>query len=534
MRTLAPFMRWLVLACFLVGPFFNAWAVPLSTDFVFSVDINRSVRNGLAVYADDDRPVIHIFNNGNVPEQIVDGQTGRPWSGGLSDLHQLRRVYEFDSAAESASSYLARMDCRAWSVCTEMDGTTFVVMARQGATRTQLQFRVLQFKDLFASLENALAGRTHDAPQSLSTADRAALDEIAKHGAWVVRFRDALRGIQTQDQYQTLQRSTWMPLLKGSAVLGYAPSDGFPLQRDVELAACRALVVPAKAALVRGESGSGKSVAMAMDECRRASKEHFYMHIVDWLMDAPSDARPKMAKRLASENEGSQSEDFAQLVKFLGGLDVAMAAKPPQVSSAAPPVAQKKVEAKAPGKTRADSVPPARANDMTVRQVDPEVELAAINAVPNQIVLLSFSERGGLVQPDASSLSGTVFRASVEGGDLERGAFRIDAVHNLKSAIRMAVGRYRVKLKVKLFVARVDRCVHRVYCLTRPSESRSSKNLVEVAEFYLRPENTHRDSKVVRFGPLKPSSDSNESDIYQSQLSEVRLVIELDGRISPQ
>lgn len=513
----------------MISPILSAWAAPQAKEVVFNINIDRSVRNSLAFYSDDDRLVIHILNNGNVPEQIIDGTTGQAWVGTLADLYKLRRVYEYDSISEPSDSYLSRMGCREWAVCTGLEGTTFVAMARPGKLRHQLQFRVLQFKELFMELEMAFSGRSLEAPASLSAVEIAALEEVSRTG-WLIRYRDALRSIETTEKIQTLERSGWLPLLRSTPILEHKQADGYPLQRDIELAMCRAAVIPVTATLIRGEPGSGRAMSTAINRCNSLpSKYHFFIHVVDWMLATPRDAWPVMSRRIREESAGS--EDSESLTKFLASGSTKSGDSVAELTASA-----QKSEPKPKAKVPPPNVSTVRVNDMSDRapQVDAFAELAAINAVPNQIVLLSFTERGGLVQPDASSLSGTVFRASVEGDDIERGAFRIEALNSLKSAIRMAAGRYRVKLRVKLFVARVDRCVHRVYCLTRTSETRSSKNLIEVAEFSLRPDNAHRDTKVVRFGPLKPTAEGDESSIYQSQLSEVRLVIELDGRISPQ
>lgn len=529
--------RWLCWLCLWVCVAVPASAAPQVRETLFSATIDRSVLNRFRVYVDGPDALIYILNNGAVPEQVLDGRKGQPWRGSAASLGGMRLVYNYDPGLEAPTSYLSRLGCQVWSVCTGLEGTSAVVMMRQHSA-TEVRFRVLDFSELFDSLELALAGRAHEAPNNLTPIEVAALEEVAANSLRP-RLRDALRSIASLERFEVLERSRWLTLLRNTRVLLHSDGHADPLQREVNRAQCRSLVMPLRPLIAQGQVEAVRMLAPVLHACRAE-----YIHIVDWFLDAPEDQRRAMAGPMLQVGGSRSDENLRQLGAFLAGLgglrspDQPKAAPPVRAPSA--PLNNTRTKPPSPGgppPNPADQRPDQPPRTAEVREIDPAardeaVELAAISAVPNQIVLLAFNESDGLVRADSASLSGTVFRASVVEGGIANGVFRIEAMNGASSAVRMRAGSYRVKLNVKLFVARADRCIHPVFCLTRSKETRSSRNLVERTDFFLRPANGFRDVQIVKFGPLRPL-DLDESSIYRSDLTEVRLVIELDGRIAP-
>lgn len=504
----------------------------LVQDRTFTVPIDRSVKNGFGMYSDGSTVLIHLHNKSNDHSRLIDAATGDDWRGEGQRLTQMRRAYDYDTSAEPAGSYLLKMGCGAWRVCTGLEGTSFVVMARQGPSKNLLEFRFVQFDDLFESLEAALSGKPHTAPGTLLPTAQAALEEAAM-GSARPRLRDALRSVRTLEQARGLMRSQWIGLLKQTRVLSTVDESGFDLQREVDLAACRAQVLDLKPRLAQGSTDAARELANVLGPA--CTDQDTFAHVIDWLLESNPDERPRMARAIQSIADAQRNENLLVLGRFLAGVDVALAAgAEPRTER---PAARNDSR---PDRTRTNERPttptnpaPTKAEVVTAPDGnDKLVELARINAVTNQITLLSFSEQGGLTRPDESAMSGTVFKATVVGNEIKAGVFKIEAMNNQNARIRMSRGSYRVPVKAKLIVGRVDRCVSRLHCLTRPAETRTSSQMGESIEFFLMPSNQFRQARVVKFGPLLPP-DLEDSSIFRPELTEVRLVIEMTGRIAP-
>lgn len=487
-------------------------------DSSFLVQIDRSVRNAFGVYAGDDEIVVHIHNNGTVPPRLIDARTGQDWTGDLRRLQGLRRVYDYDSDTEPPGSYLRRLGCAQWRVCTSLEGADFVLMARQGPRSNLLEFRLLNFSDLFKAYERAFRGELAQGPTRLSEPAQIALEEVSRAG-WRPRFRDALRSVRTIENSGRLQTSPWVQALRQTRVLQWVDASGYTLDREVDLAGCRAQINALKPELELGDARAARRLSEVVRPCA-----DFFVHVVDWLMDGDLPARARMATLLGDTAQATRDEDMALIAAFLGHR--------PSVRPSAPPVRDPGSAPKAPPRTTTttpqQAQPPASVMLERSALADAVSEYMEINKLPNKIQVLAFSENGGITKPDRSSLAGTVFAAELPSGKvLGDGQFSIEAFNKLQGPVKMSRGSYRVLIKARLNFVRADRCEKPIQCLFSKSEELFSESRVESIEFQLRPSD-FRNTRLVRFGPLIPS-DWGQTGAIKRELKELRLVLDLQS-----
>ena len=507
----------------------QAQGTPWVRENIVTVQIDRSVRNAFGVYTDGSDVVIHLHNNGSVPPTLIDASTGRDWLGGISQFERMRRVYDYTSEMERSDSYLSRLGCAEWRICTGLEGVDFVVMAREGSARNELQFRLLRFSTLFATVEKVFRGEDHAAPGTLPAEALVALEEVSRN-SWRVRFRDAFRSVNTLEQAKRLNNSPWMDMLRASPVLTAVDGSGFDLLREVDLAACRARINSLRPKLAVVDIDAIKTLDRVVSPCA-----DFFIHVVDWLLDIPLPERDRLARELMGVAKQTRNSDSHQLALFLGADKMGANAKDPAGSAKF----NKAVNNRSGGVATIRAVKPLAKGDIdsptsqmplpTTDKLDSQDvvdEYRRIKETKNKALLLSYSEKKGVAQPDASSLAGTVFKVSVP-DKLSDGTFEIEARHGDKIKERlMILGNYQVVVLARLESVRVDVCVRVLACLFKETQRRVSDTRSERIEFYLKRENAFQNGRLVKFGPLLPPEMGQQSST-QSHLSDVRLVLEL-------
>lgn len=525
--------------------FGSGW--PQESNFV--IPLSPGPKYFIGVYADGPNAVIHLHNDGEVPPRLIDGRTGKSWEGTESRMAQLRQVYEYSGADEMPGSYLRRLGCGNWSICTSLEGSDFVLMSRPGPQRNQLEFRVLYFGAQFAELEKAMAGQPHDDPEELSSTMLIALEE-AMLVSWRARLRDALRTIKSNDAAQKMRSSGWLAQLRKTKLLLATKDGDLSLMREVNIAECRAKVIELRHRLTLGEDQAVGEFSEILDGCK-----DFYTHVVDWLMELPIDDQARMAVKFSVFGQKSKNADLQQLAVFLGGAPARIRAIEAKAvssigNSGASPIGgaasagngltgaiSKSVAVYLkPGLSKDGSTRPSGPMDKRSMAIIPDqdqelLELEALNKVKDQIQVLAFSERDGVTVPDASSLAGTVFKAVVV-DKLENGQIRIEAFNSAKSAVRLVKGKYRVVVRARLNYVQAIRCQQSLSCWGRATETREARQSVETVEYFLAPHNDFRQTRLVKFGPLIPPEIGPRS-VIQTKLAEVRLFLELVGRIAP-
>lgn len=499
---------------------------------LISVPIDRSVRNSFGVYTDGADVVIHLHNSGGLPPRLIDAASGLDWTGGLSRFEKMRRVYDYASDLEPRGSYLIKLGCDRWRVCTGLEGVDFVLMAREGAAANQLQFRLLRFSALFSTVEKVFSGLVHDNPGTLSREALIALEEVSKNGLRS-RYRDAFRLITSLEQANRLGNSSWLRQLSTTPILLSVDDSGFNLAREVDLAICRAHVFSIKPGLKQGSPTAIEALKVVLGSC-----SDFYIHMIDWLLDIPIDERNQLAQRLIRAGHAAKNEDLSQMGLFLSvnprkaaSDQVNSASYPPARINDKRPTGSTKSEAGGKRSTQVDAQESGQGATASPREPlrnamqDITDELIRIKGVKNKALLLSYSEKRGVANRDGSSLSGTVFKVAVP-DRLSDGTFVIVATQGERSEVPMVVGNYRIKVRLRLESVRIEECTRPLACLFKEKERRISDVRTEAVDFFLRQANLFRNEQTVKFGPLLPP-DLGLQSATQVHLSEVRLVLEL-------
>lgn len=503
----------------------NGSAAALTTTAEYEISIDRTLKTGFGVYTRRDDVVIHIHQSGQrTADILIDGHTGKPWDGSVSELFQyFSRIDDYDAKAEAADSYLSRLGCNAYQVCTSLGETGFVLMWRVGSRPNLLQFRLLDFGKLFAQVENVLEGKTSFEPGDLDAMGEIALQEAGSRGGWRIRFEDALRRIPSIDAAARLGRG---PEHERFRQLDFFTKRDFALnslEREWMVAGCRiGMLDAAKRVVASTVPNASKSFSVLLSSCN-----DYFVHVVDALNTLAIPDRNALGQKL-SLSDAESNEDVRALLKFVSPTTIRF--HPTRLPGVAQVVEDAKSSRMSNSKARAgenfsavSALPDKPSAALSPGREDAIAELLRVQSTA-PIKLLAFQEKTGVVRADPADVAGSVFFATAV-GKLSEGLFRIETFNREKSPVQLKVGAYAVRVKVTLDWTRADQCNGWGCTLTGDSkvklETRSDSRELE---FQLVPSNAFRNAKQVSFGELIPR-DWEQTGRYSRSLKDVRLSV---------
>lgn len=522
-------IRWCSVLGFAFSVLCNAGnAASLTTRVDFEVAIDRSLKTGFGIYARRDDIVIHIHQSGQrTADLLIDGHTGQPWVGGIGELFQnFSRIDDYDAQAEATDSYLSRLGCKAYQVCTNLGDASFVLMWRVGNRPNVLQFRLMDFGKLFVQIENVLEGKASLKAGDLDAEGEIALQEAAGHGEWRIRFDDALRRMPTIDAAARLGHGPEHERLRQLEFFTTRDVALNSLEREWFVAGCRiGALDAAKRVLTSAEPNASKSFSEVLTSCNA-----YFIHVVDALNTLASSERSVLAQRLSSSAVRSD-EDVVALLKFVAPTGGSVKSTRPRGNEQAIDDAKSSRLAIAAKRARASGLAapalPGGGNvgtsEVSTSRDDAIAELLRVQSTA-PIKLLAFQENTGVVRADPADAAGSVFLATAV-GKLSEGLFRIETFNRPGSPIRFKVGAYAVRIKVILDWTRADQCNGWGCVVTGDSkiklETRSDSRELE---FQLVPGNAFRNVRQVSFGELIPR-DWEQTGRYSRSLKDVRLSV---------
>jgi hypothetical protein len=471
-------------------------------------------------------------------EQLIDARTGRPWGGELPALLRDYGHLGSEAIATVASgsapdlALLRALGCGPRHlICTSAQDAEVLLLA--AAAGREVTLSVVDLRAVLAEMEELLAGRRAGTEVDWGDDEWRALEVAAQRPERRSRWIDALRSIRGIDEFQRVAASISAGPRLGNRALFQGPGAALDLRAELELLGHRLLVGVHADRLLAGDGAAAlTALADALESATQPPNQiGVATHLVDLLSARPDEQRLRLAAAIGAEATRRRSEVLHCFAQWLD-------ARP--CGAGAPPWVQREPEPPGPATAPARRPPPATASAARETLAPASTPAAAaapagdasgdaphewtlIQAVPNKLVLVSFSEASGRMEPDRAVVGGFSFVARAL-GPVQDGRFEVEVANASGAPVRLRHGQYRVRARLVLDYVREDQCQQGISCwFSRPELH--AKSVPREVVFFMTVASRFVDRRRCEFGSLLPLlADGNAR--YRSQLREARLAIE--------
>lgn len=499
----------------------------------------------VTIYSDGVQPVFHFQSQSN--ELLIDGFSGKNWSGNLGELLQnFQRIDTVEpkgrlpgGADETLVMHLNTSGCFKYNfLCSTLSDADFVVFSSQSSNHDEFDFELHDYSLLFKHVQAAIFGSQDFDPGVLLNRNAVSALAFAGRFSWRDRFVDAISSEKNSNQIIDLMTR----VTKKKSALFQLPFVGedrqqkhvenklvfyddphkinLEFRRDQQI--CREGGRRAALSLLASQPYDLTGIARdCINQSNNFNADHS-VYVLDGLLNGSHGENSKLSKEIMQQTQilpedvkGFWEARACDLDKRNGCYSEKSALT---LRNKKPAILGKSMKNGEDKKRVTESVLVDEASSTS------SDEWAKIKDI-NKLLLVSFDEVGAGLKREVGDIGGLIFVARpVEGEGITAGRFIVEVFPNPRSPVKFTQGKYRFRVKFSIDFQREDKCASGISCVfSRPIIQ--AKSIPVEATFDIDKANNWRGKEEIRVGSLVPLV-ADGATRYVSNLKEVSLAVQ--------